>query len=248
MSIEITCANHLIAHWSRYGRYWQLLMLFYYSFAQNKGFEDKLNKFADELQKTLVVYSIVFDKSVNEMHIFLRDLVDVIINDKHFEKLISQLKTKRNERQNNFINTINGEIFHNAKKKNLICRTSALIDEIKCNMYQQPEKLGRKIFMSPIDIEHIHSRGDISNSKEKLDLWGFEMNSLGNLTILESGLNKSVSNKSFHKKIPEYDQRSNYEIVRNLVRLSKGINEWTVDMAITRKETEIEKLRKYYFD
>lgn len=249
-SIEITCANHLIAHWSRYGRYWQLIMLFYYSFSKIENFEGKLKEFANELQKTLVVYSVIFDKSVNEMHVFLRDLVDVMVKEdvKNYDLLIVLLKNKRKEKQIDYINTLNNEIFHNAKKKNLICRTSALIDELKSNKGYSPEELGKKIFMTDIDIEHIHSRGDNLNNEEKLKLWGGELNSLGNLMILEFDINRSISNDPFHKKIPQYVTRSKYEIVRNLVEFSKDKEEWTIDLAMKRKENEVKKLREYYFE
>jgi hypothetical protein len=247
-SIEITCANHLIAHWSRYGRYWQLIMLFYYSFSKTENFEEKLKEFVYELQKTLVVYSVVFDKSVNEMHSFLRDLVDIIIREdvKDYDELIIRLKNKRKERKIDFINTINGDIFHNAKKKNLICRTSAIIDELDNNPNHNPEELGKKIFTTNIDIEHIHSRGDELNSAEKLETWGKDLNSLGNLMILESTINKSISNDPFHAKLKRYPE-SIYKSVKNMAQNNTDKIEWTFELAMKRKEYEVEKLRKYYF-
>jgi len=247
-SIEITCANHLIAPWSRYGKYWQLMMLFYYSFSKIENFEDKLKEFANELQKTLVVYSVIFDKSVNEMHTFLRNLVDVIIIEdlKDYNELIIQLKNKRKARQNDFIDIINGQIFHNAKKKNLICRTSAIIDELKFNPNQNPLELGKKIFDTVIDIEHIHSRGDNSNTEEKIKNWRGELNSLGNLMILESTINKSISNDPFHVKLKRYPE-SVFEIVKNIAQNNSEKIEWTYELAMKRKKNEIEKLKAYYF-
>lgn len=245
-SVEITCANHLIAHWSRYGKYWQLIMLFYYSFSETENFEEKLKEFVNELQKTLVVYSVSYDKAVNDMHIFLRNLVDVIIKNKDFEEILIQLRNKRKEYENHYIGIINGEIFHNSKKKNLICRTSAMLDELAHNPNHNAVELGQKIFLTEIDIEHIHSRGDNLNCPEKIDDWGGELNSLGNLMILESNINKSISNKPFSEKLKRYTE-SKYKTVEKMHQNNRNENEWTKDLALKRKEVEAEKLRKYYF-
>lgn len=245
-SLTISCCNHLIA-WSRYGRYWQLTMLFYYSFLENEvDFEEKLEEFVNELQKTLVVYSIIYDKAINEMHTFLRGLADVILA-KDYDGLINKLKEKRNQKSDMFRREINSEIFHNAKKKNLVCRTSAFIDEIEHSLEHTIDEIRKKLFESAIDIEHIHSRNDELNDTEKLNLWGSELNSLGNLMILEFDINRSISNDPFHKKLIRYPS-SKYKMVHNLVQFSKDKEEWTVDLAKARKENEVQKLEKYYFD
>lgn len=245
-SIEITCANHLIAHWSRYGRYWQLIMLFYYSFSKEENFEEKLNEFTEELQKTIVVYSVSYDKAVNEMHTILRNLVDLIIKDKNLEEIFIQLKNMRKGYETRYTEILNGEIFHNAKKKNLICRTSSMLDELELNSNIEPVELGGKIFLTQIDIEHIHSKGDGLNNEEKLNSWGGELNSLGNLMILESNINKSISNKPFSEKLKRYTE-SKYKTVEKMHQNNRNENEWTKDLALKRKEVETEKLRKYYF-
>lgn len=245
--LSVSCSTQLIV-WSRYGRYWQLIMLFYYSFSEDENFEQKLEEFANELQKTLVVYSIIFDKAVNDMHTFLRNLVDVMVVNKDSNLLINKLKEKRHFASNSFNNEINREIFHNAKKKNLICRTSAFLDEIN-HSDSLTDEIREKIFHSPIDIEHIHSKSDELNDNEKLKLWGSELNSLGNLIILESTINRSISNIPFNEKLRRYPE-SKFKIVRNLTQKAteSNITEWTVDKAKERKTNEINKLNKYYFE
>ena len=244
--LSISCSNHLIAT-SRYGKYWQLIMLFYYSFSETENFEEKLENFVNELQKTLVVYSIIFDKSVNDIHSFLRNLIDDVIIHKNHNVLIKKLKEKRYSASDRFKNELNSEIFYNAKKKNLICRTSAFLDEVE-NPDCSFDAIRKNIFESAIDIEHIHSKNDYLNNQEKRISWGSELNSLGNLMDLESSINKSISNNPFIDKLPRYF-KSNFKIVRNLEKFSTENNvlEWTVDKAKERKVKEIEKLTRYYF-
>ncbi len=243
--LTISCSNHLIA-WSRYGRYWQLTMLFYYSYLESEeDFEEKLEEFVNELQKTLVVYSIIYDKAINEMHTFCRELIDIILA-KDYNGLIDKLKEKRNVKIDRFRSVINSDIFDNAKKKNLVCRTSAFLDEIEHSSDYTIEEIRSKLFSESIDIEHIHSKNDKLNDAEKRNLWGSELNSLGNLMILEFDINRSISNDAFHKKLVRYPE-SKYKLVHKLVQLSKGKEEWTVELAKARKENEVEKLIKYYF-
>ncbi len=246
LSAEFACSYYLI-FMSRYSKYWQLVMLFYYSFSDDNHFEKKLEKFVIELQKTLVVYSVGFDKAINDMHNFLRGLVETIIVDKDFEKIIKALNDKREACKSGYENTIKSDIFYNAKKKNLVCRTSAIIDEIKSNHSIEPENSVEKFFVKMIDIEHIHSVADTSNSQEKLKTWGVDLNSLGNLMVLEFDKNRSIGNKPFSEKIKKYDE-SNFSIVKSFAENNKDEKEWTKELAEKRKEEEVEKLINYYFN
>ena len=74
-------------------------------------------------------------------------------------------------------------------------------------------------------------------------LGGIELNSLGNLMILESHINRSISNKPYGFKIKKYTD-SKYEIVKKQV---KDFPEWDLDNAKKRKQGELEKLNTYIF-
>ena len=103
-----------------------------------------------------------------------------------------------------------------------------------------------QIFHFPIDIEHIQSYND--ENKEERDIiketWGENLNSLGNLVVLEQKINRSISN-SENKKLENY-KRSSYNIVNKT--LADQYDSWNLNKCLTRKSYEVSKICKYIIE
>jgi hypothetical protein len=104
----------------------------------------------------------------------------------------------------------------------------------------------KKLFAEIIDIEHIQPYND-QNAKERERIkqtWGEEINSLGNLIVLESDINRSNQNKAYVIKRAKLKEKSKYGIVQNLVATH---NDWNLGLAKARKIIEVTKILDYLF-
>ncbi len=249
LTAEDACAIHFI--WlSRYGRYWALIFVFLYKFKGEKDYWDNMRLFTKQLSKLYVIYSIRFAKAINEIHTFTYSLIKDIIN-KSFEEVMRTLNEKIGKLENHkgwgdFENALGGDIVDNSKVKNIICRLSAMLEETyEAIDKDSTNKISNQLFGSPIDIEHIQSYHDIDEKKRNSiwEQWGSDINSIGNLMVLESSINKSISNREYAHKITRYPE-SQYIICKKQVT---DYSKWTVEDCRERKESEIKKILKYLF-
>ena len=245
---EDACSMDFI-WWSRYGRYAILRFVFMYHFKDEGNFEQKIFTFIKQLSKVFTIYSIRFQKAVNEIHRFNYDLLKMIAT-KSYEEVISFIDKKigNNENHNqgwydlNYFLTEN--LTHNRKRKDIICRLSAMIEENYEGAYNWETR--KKIFYSEIDIEHIQAFHDINkDEREQIwEKWGNNINSIGNLMILERHINRSISNKPYKKKIEKY-KNSSLNIVNKQIDIYP---EWSLEKSIERKDKELNKIIKYLFN
>lgn len=241
-SIIEYCEYSLI-HRSRYSRYWLLIFSFWKRFGKDDDFIDKRVEFISKLSKVLNIYSIRQQKAINEIHRFMRSLNQQILQKETkatFEEIIDKLIKKIIIDKDEFRNHLSKEIASNRKWKNIICRTSAILEDLN-------SKSNYKLFEVKIDIEHIQSNNDENLEKRQQikDEWGSELHSIGNLIVLEQGLNRSILNYS-DKKDKLYSE-STFQIVKNFRGKEFKPNEWTKEKALERRKYEVEKLMKYYF-
>lgn len=129
------------------------------------------------------------------------------------------------------------EIVWNPLWKRLICRLAEYLKNDK-----KDEALYKKLFECPIDIEHIQSYTDENNPEQVREHWGGELNRLGNLTILEQSLNRSINNKSKKKK-DAYAQ-SRFVSVREL---KDKVSSWTKELAEERRANITDLLCSFLF-
>lgn len=246
---EDACAMHLI-WWSRYGKYWILNFVFLFKFNNEQDSWEKLQVFNRQLSKLYFIYSVRFQKSINDIHNFTHKLISTIINNS-YDDVINTINAKIGKLENHkewydLEAILNGNIVYNSKLKNLVCRLSAMIDEdYKATEKNKIDAITNKIFNTQIDIEHIQSYHD-NNKDIREDIWnewGTEINSLGNLMVLEQTKNRSISNSDYSVKIKEY-QTNNFNVVKN-----QSINylEWNLDKAKDRKSKEVNKIISYIF-
>lgn len=244
---EDTCTWHFI-WWSRYSRYHILAYLFTYSFNREADFISKLFSFNKQLSKLFIIYSIRFQKLKSEIYYsFMYEVLDTMMN-KTYNELMDLINNKigrvdDHKDWHGIENILNGDIVYNAKLKNIVCRLSALLDE---NHTSKDIEISKKLFSFPIDIEHIQSYNDIDGNKRVAvkEEWGSDINSIGNLMVLESTINKSINNREYNYKLTRYPE-SRYAICQNQV---KNYSEWSLEDCKERKKIEISKILKYLFN
>lgn len=239
--------------WSRYSRFWKIVIIFLYRFNENPN---DVFRFINKLSKLFILYSIYFDKAINNIYTFTYKLIDdLIVDEKPLNDLIKRLEDKISglvpyhdiNGKEVFLSKLNGNIVYNAKKKNLICRLSALLEE-DLNSDIDINERRERLFHSqkfPNDIEHIQSFNDenIDERESIKNKWGENLHSIGNLVLLERNINRKISNKSYGEKVKEYST-SYFKCVKGL---NSKYPEWGLEQALARKETEIRKIENYLF-
>ncbi|WP_300670187.1 DUF262 domain-containing HNH endonuclease family protein [Soonwooa sp.] len=251
---EDGCAMHFI-WWSRYSRFDKLVYIFLYRFKLEPKFWENLFLFIRQLNKLFFIYSVRFQKAIYEItYNFIPQLIDsFILENKPLNEIIELINNKIGTRESNNNDWYNLDYFitenltDNAKRKNLVCRMSAMLEEDYSLMNNN---LQDKLFNSKIDIEHIQSYLDKDKNKRQdiLTEWNNEINSIGNLMVLESDINRSIGNENYPKKLNNSTKKSYSESEYAIVK--KQIEEhtiWDKDKAIIRKGEELEKICKYLF-
>lgn len=245
-NISVGAAHYFIG-WSRYSKYWILRVLFYHNFKDQDLDRVHLHRFTVLLSKVFQLFSIRYQKSINEIHRFSYGLNKSINSkdlEKTFERLLSKLESKKNDKE--FIRLINFDLIENRKRKDNITRIAALLHEENSHDAVLNGNILKRLFMSDVDIEHVQSYND-ENKVDRFEIqkhWGRELNGLGNLVILERDINRSISNKNFVEKIKGY-KKSKFPIILNEFSNRES---WTKEDAISRREEMSGKILKYFFE
>lgn len=249
-SVEDACSMHFIWY-SRYSKYWILNFIILYTLNMEEDYWEKSLIFNRQLSKLYFIYSIRYQKAVNEIHTFTYSLIKTMV-DKSFEDIIKLINNKIGTLESHkgwydLEDTLNGNITYNSKTKNLICRLSAMIEEdYKSTEKDKVDSIQNKLFNSPVDIEHIQSYHD-KDGKIRESIWkewGVNINSLGNLMILEQNINRSIGNDFYTSKIKKYP-KSEFKIVRSQ---SENYADWSLHNCIERKDKEVRKVLDYLFN
>lgn len=243
---EDACAWHFI-WWSRYSRYHVLTYLFTYKYSKDSNFKNKLLLFNRQLSKLFSIYSIRYQKLKSEIYYtFMYELIDTIISG-NIDTSIELINTKIGKLEDHKYSydleeILKGDITYNTKLKNIVCRLSAMLEE----EYKSNDiNILHRIFSS-IDVEHIQAYHDIDEEKreEIWAEWGGDINSLGNLIVLEQTINRQIQNKPFEEKV-EYYKESEFQAIQNIV---KSYKKWNYESCKKRKKIEVNKIIKYFFD
>jgi hypothetical protein len=249
------CAWHFI-WWSRYSRYHILIHLFSYQYYKSEDYVNNLFVFQRKLSKLFIIYSIRFQKLKSEIYYTaMYEVLDCMLN-KSFEELLNLLDNKIGKLENhkgeyydlNWF--LENNLTENAKRKNIICRLSALLDEDYLTTDKDKIKeIVHKIFQIPVDIEHIQSYHDRNGEKRQVvwDEWGDELNSLGNLMVLEESINRGIGNNFYMEKVtlPNGYLKSEFAIVKKQKKDYSLM--WTLEDCLHRKAKESKKITDYLF-
>ncbi len=237
--------------WSRYSRFWILNFLLLFNLQDDKNKYEKLEKFTKQLTKPYLTYSLLYQKSINEINgSFTSQLIKIIINDS-YESAIQHINDKIHQhsdwKKGRLLEILSGDIVYSVKVKNLICRLSALLEEdITSTLPNDIKNIKKHLFWNPLDIEHIQSYNDEDiENRDKIKLeWKKNLNSVGNLVVLEKNINRSINNVE-SKKLKGY-QKSSLNIVKT--KLTKQYLNWNLNKSIDRKEYEVNKIFNYLME
>jgi hypothetical protein len=192
---------------------------------------------------------MLFEKTVYHAHSIIRKLMlemfregstvqEIIV---FMENEIQKEVPMRGNPKDALKNVLNSNIVYSVKKKNIICRLSAMFDEdgLDSSSLEKIKPIVKKLYNSSIDIEHIHASADDTH---KID--DNLQNSIGNLVVLEYDLNRSLGKKIYSEKRNEYIKRSQFASV---LRIAKNHVEWGEEQIKNRRDVEIVKLLNYIF-
>ncbi|MDD3281638.1 MAG: DUF262 domain-containing HNH endonuclease family protein, partial [Bacteroidales bacterium] len=232
---------------SRYSQYWKLtylLLLKQKDFDKEKRYKN-LEILLILLNKIFFIYSIIYARSVSEIHTFIANITKQLMNEP-FENVINQLIEKCKDCHRQWCSDIlNSYISDNHKKKILICLLSAYLDERENNQNDKEKikEIKDKLFYTQFDIEHIHANAD--NTKKIDDIL---QNSIGNLVLLEYNINREIQDAPFlnsegKNKREEY-KKSNYLSVQKISEKEK----WEEDEIKQRRTKEVDKIMKYIYE
>ena len=237
--------------WSRYGRFWILNFLILNSLQNESDKYIKLEKFTKQLTKLYLIYSLLYQKSINEINgSFTNQLTKLIVNDS-YNSVMQHITNKINQhydwKKKRLTEIISGDILYSTKVKNILCRLSALLEE-NTNSTEPTDirNLKKNLFWNALDIEHIQSYND-ENLEERDKIkseWGENLNSLGNLVVLEQNINRSINNVT-SKKFDGY-KKSSLTIVND--KLTEQYSDWNLKKCIDRKDYEVNKIIKYLME
>lgn len=206
--------------------------------------------FNERLFKKLVPASIGFSKVVNPIRSTkLHGLLKVMAsgNADTLEWYLSSDWGANGYSEESLIKSgLTQEIAWSPMLKKLLCRIVEYLitlEGAKNHRFEDSEwrDLDDRLFHIPFDIEHIQSYTDADNADAVRDDWGTELNSLGNLSLLEYNLNRSIQNSKYAEKQGAY-RTSAY---RTLQMLIDENSEWNKSSAIARREELSEMIMEY---
>lgn len=231
--------------WSRYSKYHYLIILFRDRFGTDPALTEC---FLVQLAKLLVMFSIMYWRAVNELHAAMHRVIGLMFGataTSTAEDVIGSLRKVAADNKWRIENAFEDyAIADNARAKGLTCRLAAFLHELE-EGHLDAEQLRSLIFDTEIDIEHIESVNH-KNAAERAKihaLWQGELHRIGNLIVLESSLNRSISNEDYQiVKVPAYQSRSSFRVVRTH---AVEFPEWSLETCKQRKARLKSKLVDY---
>ena len=244
---EARCALNFLRSWflGGYNRYQYLPILFGWKFNAEQA---QLERFVVEVTKLFTCYGIVWHKiTAGRRNPAYELLQKIVVSSESVEEVFAEIHNRRVGRKAELTEILTERsIAHLGREKNLICRTSAMLDELGLDEKSQksPEALVKLLFDTKIDIEHIESANHKDGSKrEKIwDEWKKELHQVGNLMVLEMTKNRSISNEGYvGTKLPVYEG-SDFSIVQ---RQAREFKTWDLESCKQRKHTEVDRLVRH---
>ena len=232
--------QRLIWH-SRYGgRYWYLPVIHLYL---HENDNEGAKVFFSELVRLALCYSLKQRKAISAAHTCIRGALRKLIasSAESTHHLAAERICLADEVRNVLLNE---QLAWNPTWKSIVCRLSELLANGDEELKLSNPKLLESVFDMPVDIEHIQAFND-KDGQRREDVWrdwSYWLNGLGNLAMLESSINRSISNSTFTEKKKGY-VKSQFMTILNLATLDN----WTLDDCKCRCEHETQKLMAWLF-
>ena len=243
---------------TRYKRYWTIpfVVVYFRAKAEGKKWSDY---YIDSLRVNMymfrffLIYTVVNDRVINPVqnkvcdkcfNWFKEYSTDKIIKN-IVEHLLPPLLDKEHKTWKKFYGIIESGLFDNGSRVHLVCTLTALIDEVNKGVKESDiyEKFfNYEMIKDPYDIEHIEARNNFKDDKDNVD----KFNGIGNLTVLERSINRSIKDEPVKDKNDEY-KKSKYAAVGVFIQEfgDKCKDKWDVKCVVDRAEKEIEKIDSF---
>ena len=159
--------------------------------------------------------------------------------------LLSPVLKKEDKTCIKFYGIIESGLFDNGSRVHLVCTLTALIDEVNKGVKERDiydKFFNYEMIKDPYDIEHIEARNNFKDDKDNVD----EFNGIGNLTVLERSINRSIKDKLVGDKTEEY-KKSKYAAVGVFIQEfgDKCKDKWDIKCVGERAGKEIEKIKSF---
>ena len=209
-------------------------------------------KFNEMLFKRLVPASIGFGKVVNSIRTTkLLELLKAMAKGKEdmTNSLLSSGWDVNGIPAEGLIDSgLNQEIAMIPRWKNLLCRLAEYLitqEQHKDTPLKEPDwqALDDRLFHAPFDVEHIQAYTDREDCENVWKDWEEEINKLGNLSLLEYSINRSIKNEAYATKRMSY-KKSSYESLR---KVAEENSEWSKNLAVTRRKQLADMIKNYLF-
>ena len=222
--------------YSRYERYGNIAFLLLLNNEHISSAEERINRVYKVLRviaRYFFIKSIEFTKVVYEVHSFMYRLYRATFHNTE-EEILSILYSELDNYDFEYFSSehLKKDIVERTPWKNIICLLSAFLDEIESN--RSIVEMNNLFTWGYFDIEHIHAT---ANSEENDGITLEEQNSIGNLMLLEQGINRSIGDLSFNEKKSRSDgnvcyKDSKYATVRKISQYQT----WGRNEIIQRRE------------
>ena len=241
---------------TRYKRYWTIPFVVAY-------FKAKLNiwsnHYIDSLRVNMymfrffLIYTVVNDRVINPVQNKVCDECfkwfkecstgEIIRNIKSL--LWSPVRSNEYNPYDDFYKTIKSGLFDNGSRVHLVCTLTALIDEVNKGVKERDiydKFFNYEMIKDPYDIEHIEARNNFKDDKDNVN----EFNGIGNLTVLERSINRSIKDKLVGDKTEEY-KKSKYAAVGVFIQEfgDKCKDKWDIECVRKRRKEEIKKIKSF---
>jgi len=230
--------------WSRYGNYHHPLIInFLWRFRPS---HEELEDFLIIVGKLLIVHSIRSQKKTyhgrNAMH---SALGKICCDDINMNLLLSEIGTIcSNEASSITERLTNDWLAGIPRAKNLVCRLVEFLEQLEVNNLSNDDLCKLLFSEQEIDIEHIEAANhkDGTLRQEIQDSWDQDLHGLGNLTILERDINRSISNDPYSSHKRERYLKSKFISVKAFAAANQA---WTLEDAQKRKNILVSRLTEY---
>ena len=243
---------------TRYKRYWTIpfVVAYFRAKAEGKKWSDY---YVDSLRVNMymfrffLIYTVVNDRVINPVQNKVCDECfkwfkecstgEIIRNIKSL--LWSPVRSNEYNPYDDFYKTIKSGLFDNGSRVHLVCTLTALIDEVNKGVKERDiydKFFNYEMIKDPYDIEHIEARNNFKDDKDNVN----EFNGIGNLTVLERSINRSIKDKLVGDKTEEY-KKSKYAAVGVFIQEfgDKCKDKWDIECVRKRRKEEIKKIKSF---
>ena len=248
---------------TRYKRYWTIP--FVVAYFRAKGRDDWSDYYIDSLKVNMhmfrffLIYTVINDRVINYVQNkvcvecfkwfkecnteeIIKNIVENLLPPLPISgQLLPQVPNKEHETWKKFYGIIESGLFDNGSRVHLVCTLTALIDEVNKGVKESDiyEKFfNYEMIKDPYDIEHIEARNNFKDDKDNVD----KFNGIGNLTVLERSINRSIKDEPVIDKNEEY-KKSKYAAVELVIRKCK--DKWDIERVEERAIEEIDKIERF---